>query len=80
MKRLNEVALQVVNYNDQLTVSYFISNVNKEKPYYYLVKWEKLDTLARMMETMQKFALAEDEDEEEDQAREEGLRKKEFKK
>ena len=65
MKRFNRVALQVVNINDQVAVSYFISNVHKEKQYYYLVKLEKSDMLAEMMETVQKFALTEDEDDEE---------------
>ena len=46
MKRFNEVALQMVNYNDQVAISYFISNGHREKPYYYQVKLEKLDTLA----------------------------------
>ena len=62
MKRFNEATLQVINYNNQVAVSYFIKNVHKEKLYYYLVKLEKLDTLVRMMETVQKFALTEDED------------------
>ena len=52
MKRFNEAILKVVNYNDQVAISYFISNVHKEKPYYYLVKFEKPDMLSEIMETM----------------------------
>ena len=63
-----------------IALSYFISNVHKEKPYYYLVKLGKPSTLARMMVTFQKFALTKDEDDEKDRAREDGPRKKEFKK
>ncbi|KAL5580183.1 hypothetical protein UlMin_012625 [Ulmus minor] len=70
IKRFNGAALQVVNYNDQVAISHFISNVHKEKPYYYLVKLEKGDTLAEMIETMQKFALTKDGDNKEDQVRE----------
>ncbi|KAL5576653.1 hypothetical protein UlMin_018352 [Ulmus minor] len=60
IKQFNEAALQIVNYNDQVSISYFISNVNKEKPYYYLVKLEKLDTLVEMIKTIQKFIITED--------------------
>ena len=67
MKRFNEVVLQVVNYNDQVAISYFIRNVHKEKPYYYLVKLEKLDKLVEIMKTIKKFALIKDGEDEEDQ-------------
>ena len=52
IKRFNEVALKVVNYNDQFVILYFTSNVHREKPYYYLVKLLKPDTLAEMIETV----------------------------
>ena len=52
----------MVNYSDQVVISHFISHVHKEKPYYYLVKLEKPDMLVEMMETVQKFALMEDGD------------------
>ena len=62
MNRFNETALQTVNYSDQVVISYFINNVIEEKPYYYLVKLEKLDTLVGMMKIVQKFAFIEDEE------------------
>ena len=49
MKGFNEATLQVVNYNDQVAISHFISNVYIEKPYYYLVKLEKPDTLVKVI-------------------------------
>ena len=55
---------------------YFISNVHKEKLYYYLVKPEKPDTLVEIMEMVQKFALIGDKDDDEDHAREEEPGKK----
>ena len=63
IKRFNEVALQVVNYNDQIN----------------LVKLEKPDSLVEMMETVQKFVLMEDGEDEEDRVKEKGG-KNEFKK
>ena len=65
MKRFNEDALQNINYIDQITISYFISNVHREKPYYYFVKLKKIDILAEMMEIVQNFTLTKDEEDKE---------------
>ena len=67
----------MVKYNVQVVISYFISNVHKEKPYHYLVKLEKPDTLVEMMKIVHKFSLKEDEEE---QTKKERSSKKDFKK